>query len=134
MHSPERSVVFQEVASAIGAESARQLIEAFGGTRIFVPRQIGLDHEIAKAIGRDAAERMASLFHGATLTLPISSRRRRRVLELQAQGKTRQEIARQSGYHERQVYRILGEEKDARQGDLFGQLGGEDLQPSLSGQ
>lgn len=124
MNAPARSSVFQDVASAIGRESARKLVEAFGGQRFFIPREFRRDHEIAKAIGVEAARQLASYYHGTWITLPVSGSRRRQVKALGTQpGMTRQKIAGETGYSERQVYRILGEEDDGLQGRLFDEGG-----------
>lgn len=121
MNAPARSLVFQEIASAIGRESARQLVEAFGGTELFVPRSIDVKHPIAKAIGPEAARLLSTFFHGTELQLPVAGKRRRQVKRLAGEpGMTRQKIALSTGYCERQVYRIIGEETDDRQADLFG--------------
>lgn len=118
MSHPARSSVFQEVASAIGRESARKLIEAFGGTALFVPKTIGPKHPIAKAIGAEAAKLLSTYFHGTELALPVSRIRREQVKSLGGE-LTRQQIALKTGYSERQVYRILGNQADPSQGDLF---------------
>lgn len=120
MNAPARSTVFQEIASAIGRESARKLVQNFGGQRLFVPRTMERDHEIAKAIGVEAARQLSGYFHGTHISLPVSDSRRRAVKELSKKtGLTRQKIAGETGYSERQVYRILGEGADAGQADLF---------------
>lgn len=115
-----RSSVFREVASAIGLESARKLIECFGGTELFVPQTITARHKIAKAIGIESARMLSTYFHGTELSLPVSWARRREVEKLAGDPEmTKQKIAIATGYSERQVYRILGEEDDDRQGNLF---------------
>jgi CRP-like cAMP-binding protein len=115
-----KSVVFGEIASAIGRTSACRLIEQLGGRRIYIPRAMEQDHEIARAIGADAAALLATYFHGTWISLPVSHDRRRAVRELGKDPElTRAAIARETGYTERHVYRILGDQDDS-QGDLFG--------------
>jgi hypothetical protein len=128
MGGPARSTVYQEVASAIGRESARKLIEKFGGTNLFIPKTIGARHPIAQALGTETARQLSELFHGTELNLPVSASRRRAVRKLAQQpGMTRQRIALETGYSERQVYRIIGEDADVGQGDLFGKDGHSEL-------
>jgi len=122
MNAPEqplRSAVFGEIAAVIGRASAHRLVEALGGQRIYVAREIGPEHEVAQAIGAEAAAQLARFFHGTWLSLPVAASRRRQVLKLGADGNlTRKTIAARTGYSERQVYNILGADRDG-QGDLF---------------
>jgi hypothetical protein len=119
--TPSSSSVYREIASAIGAVSARRLIEALGGQRLYIPAAIDADHEIAKAIGTEPAESLASFFHGTWMSLPmprsIIGPRAVRELAQREPELTRAQIALRTGYTERQVYRILGENDP--QGQLF---------------
>lgn len=113
-----RSVIFQELVSVIGRESARKLVETMGGLDLFVPEKIGPTHPLAKALGLDTARQLSAVFRRTRITIPVSRARRRRVREL-AGTMTRQQIALKTGYSERHVYRLLGEDGDTGQGDLF---------------
>lgn len=105
----------------IGRESARKLVECFGGTALFVPKEITGRHKIAKAIGLEPAKQLSIYYFGTELSLPVSGARRRQVKKLAEEpGATRQKVAIATGYSERQVYRIIGDEDDDRQADLFG--------------
>lgn len=122
LQRPLRSAALREIAGAIGRADAVRLADRLGGQRIYVPRDIPADHLIAQAIGPEQARKFANFFHGMWMELPVASarRRRQRVQELGAAGElTRQQIAAETGYSERQVYNILGNEQDKGQADLF---------------
>jgi len=109
-----------ELAGAIGEDAARQLARRFGGTSVYVPRAIGDHHPLCAAIGREAADRLAAWTGGAALLIPKQAERRARVLDLHRRGAlTVAQIALQTGYTERHVYKLLRDEADARQPDLF---------------
>lgn len=116
------SSVYREIASAIGRTAARQLVETLGGQRFYVPRSVGPNHAIARAIGPDAAAELARYFHGTWLALPMPASLSRNPASVRAiaatdPALTRQKLAGQTGYSERQVYRILDD--DRRQPSLF---------------
>ncbi len=121
---PERlldSSIFDEVAAVIGSEDARRLCDRLGGTQLYVPAAAGHNHPITAAIGAKAAKLLCEHFVGSILTLPKAHHRRQRVIELAARGDmTLGEIALATDYHQRQVSRILADEKDSDgQLDLF---------------
>ncbi|WP_294236638.1 helix-turn-helix domain-containing protein [uncultured Sphingomonas sp.] len=108
-----------EIADAIGEAAARDLARQFGGTGLYVPRTIGSHHPICVAIGRDAADRLAAWAGGSAISIPKQAELRARVLEMRKRSLTIVQIARETGYSERHVYRLLREEDDYRQPQLF---------------
>lgn len=109
-----------ELAGAIGMEAARELARQFGGTTISVPREIGQDHPLRARLGEELCRRLAEWYGGTRIGVPKGPERRTQVKELrQAGALTVAGIALETGYSERQVYRILAESDD-RQLDLFG--------------
>lgn len=109
-----------ELVDAIGAEAARRLAQAFGGTSIYVPCVVGDHHPILATVGREAADRLAAWAGGSALGIPKQAERRARVQALHRAGAlTVAQIARETSFSERHVYRMLCEDADARQPGLF---------------
>jgi len=102
------------VAKAGGPEAARKLQEAAGGTEIYIPKRAAPDHWLVSLIGEAAfAAVLAELGHG-DIGVPTGRadawrRRRQRIAELDAQGKSATEIARAVGCDERTVRRVRSE-------------------------
>lgn len=102
----------EEVAQLIGQVNLRELIKRMGGTRIYVPAQIGHNHPIAATIGMKASALLAEHYSGTTLELPKAHLRRERVLEMALSGQmTIAEAAIACDYTERRVYQLLDEAK-----------------------
>jgi len=122
------SSVLDEIAEVIGEEAAWRLARHFGGRRLFVPAELRPNHPIAVAIGAAAAARLVEHFREETLSVPKRVERQRRVHELARRGLTRQRIAEETDYSERQVYRLLAQRaEETRQFDLFEGGGDNDL-------
>ncbi len=110
-----------DIAAVIGARNLTRLCEAFGGTKIYVPRLIAASHPISHTIGHKDASVFADNFHGIVIDLPKAHVRRQRVLELARSGTmTVAEAARACDYTERRVYQLLAADRqDDGQLDLF---------------
>lgn len=127
--APGGSDALALIASAIGEEAAHLLAKHFGGTRLSIPRTIDAEHRIAIAIGAAHAARLAEFYGGSSLDVPKRAHRQARVRELHRAGTlTIAAIALETGYSERQVYRLLSAgienrpaiaEKPVNQLDLF---------------
>lgn len=112
-----------EIASMVGAETARKLADAFGGTELYIPAKVGDHHPIAAAIGREAADMLASSLGGQRLDIPKQAARRARVIELRKYSRlTVSQIALQTSFSERHVYRLLSDEADDAQMSIFDYL------------
>lgn len=108
------------IAEAVGLPLALRLSAAFGGTRLYVPRVIGDHHPICVALGRDDADVLAGFAGGGPLDVPKQAARRQRVRQLlSARSLTIAQIAVETSYSERHVYRLLSEDSDDRQPNLF---------------
>ena len=108
------------IAAAIGDEAAHVLAEHFGGTTVYVPREVSENHDLCLKLGADIANKIASWYGGSRLDVPKRAHRHAVVRQLARAGNlTRAGIARKTGYSERQIYRLLSEESDDRQPDLF---------------
>lgn len=126
MHWPkaveDARTLSETLVALLGEEGARQLADAFGGRRLSVPKTPGAAHPITVAIGQENAARLASAYHGHGIDVPMLPDRRRRIVELDAEGWSRSRIAREIGATERWVYRVLAEDRgeQASQPGLFG--------------
>ncbi|MFN3676800.1 MAG: helix-turn-helix domain-containing protein [Sphingomonas pseudosanguinis] len=110
----------RELAGVVGDEAATALARQFGGTSVYVPRAIGDHHPLCVMLGRQAADRLAAWTGGQSIAIPKRPERRARVIALRRQrALTIQQIARETDYSERHVYRLLRDHEDARQPDLF---------------
>lgn len=117
----------RELADTIGLEAARRLVEAYGGSAIYVPRQV--TPELEGLIGHDAAQALVDNYYSGSdrLNLPrclaaIRAVEHRRIVAAFNSGATAGELARAHGCTERWIYRILADrraELAACQADLF---------------
>ena len=108
------------IAGAIGHDAARKLTASFGGTRLYVPRQIGDHHPICVALGREGADRLADYCGGSPLSIPKQAARRERARQLlTGRSLTIAQIAVETDYSERHIYRMQREAEDDRQPRLF---------------
>ncbi len=104
--TPKAPAEFAQIASLIGDEAFFVLVEAFGGTRVFIPQTLNRRHPVAEAIGWDALVALSAAFAGQHLTVPVA--RSWRVQVYSGRGMTRQQIARALQMSERGVFHILG--------------------------
>lgn len=109
-----------ELIGVIGEAAALTLAMRFGGTRLYVPRAIGDNHPICIALGRETADQLATWAGGGAIDVPKQAARRARVRALRSRGTlTINQIALETAYSERHVYRLLSDRHDDRQPSLF---------------
>jgi hypothetical protein len=119
---PAPDSAFAEVSELIGEPAAELLMKKLGGTYLYVPSRPGPEHPIALLLGEHLAEQLAARFCRETILIPRGRRTgdRERVIELRrTTGLTVKQIALATGYHVRQVSRILDGEDAKRQIDMF---------------
>lgn len=110
----------EAIACAIGQAAALQLAAKYGGTRIYVPRKIGDHHPLCVTLGREIADSLAAYCGGGPLVIPKQAERRERVRQLRTgRSLTIAQIALETSFSERHVYRLLSEDSDDRQLGLF---------------
>lgn len=110
---------FALIVDAIGSDAAISLARKFGGTTLYVPREIGPADPVRLVLGEASANKLAAYCGGSRLYVPKRPERRARVHQLHRAGAlTVAAIAVETGYSERHVYRLLSEHDD-RQLDLF---------------
>ena len=112
-----------ELASAIGEPLALALSARFGGTRLYVPRKISDGHPICVALGREGADSLSAYAGGGEIAVPKQAARRARVIALHSRGAlTMAQIALETAYSERHVYRLVRDAIDGSQPYLFDDL------------
>lgn len=121
-----------EIADIAGVDVAMEVARSHGGTRVSIPPEAEPDHWLVKLVGFDVADRIcrglaiidADGRPGAIRreVLPIGpnsvmKRARRIAAEALENGDSGREAARQSGLHERTIWRMKAKNKN--QGELF---------------
>jgi len=101
-----------EIAAVIGREGALRLVHACGGTRIFVPRQLRVQHKLVTWLGFEQANRLSRHFGGETLTVVRAAEllrrtRNREIVRRYDSGVGVRQLARENALTERQIYAIL---------------------------
>ncbi len=106
------------LTAIIGADAALSLIEAHGGTRVYVPAEPSDTSTLANAIGLPAARALAKHRPSEYITVPVCRNWRIRIYR--ARGMSCAAIARKVGCHEDTVTRALSAAAAPRnQMDLF---------------
>ena len=106
------------LTNIIGASAALAMIEAHGGTRVYVPKDINQNSAARLALPLPEARRLGEAYGGEHILVPIA--RAWRVRMYRAAGMTYPAIARKLGITERAVGRILTDAGlTASQGDFF---------------
>ncbi|RHW17180.1 hypothetical protein D1610_11565 [Sphingomonas gilva] len=120
-----------EITQVIGPDAARKLVDALGGTDLYIPKLIGRHNPIMVAIGPAASARLAEYYHGRVIKLPKAHARRQRALELARQAKESggeiriADVALATDFTERHIYRMLARDEADSDGDA------DDGQPDL---
>lgn len=112
-----------ELLDLLGLEAFLALVEAHGGTRLYVPRQAG-ETQIVRDIGPAAASRLVERYGGDYVRVPLA--REHRARRLREEGLSNAQIARRLGMSESGVERLFHampakprKGVDPRQGSLF---------------
>ena len=108
------------LCEAVGESAAAKLALHFGGIRLYVPRAPGEHHPIMAALGPDDAQRVVAWAGGGSFDVPKQAARRDRVRQLRSRGTlTTTQIALETGYTERHIYRLARADRDDNQLSLF---------------
>ena len=106
------------LTNIIGADAALRMIEAHGGTRVYVPKDVNQNSAARLALPLPEARRLGEAYGGEHILVPIA--RAWRVRLYRAAGMTYPAIARRLGITERAVGRILTDAGlTTSQGDFF---------------
>lgn len=96
----------KRISKLIGLAETLALVEAYGGTRLYIPSSINPEtHTLVGVIGLDAALKLAAEYSGNYLSVPVA--REWRVVVYRSQKMSYTQIALKVGCCESQVYRIL---------------------------
>lgn len=93
------------LADHIGADATLRLIEAHGGTRLYVPEKPNQGSPLARLVGLSQARALADRYGGDYIRVPLA--RNWRVRLYRQRGETYPAIARRLGITESQVGKIL---------------------------
>lgn len=101
-----------EIKEVIGLRGAVILLNRCGGTRLFVPRRLRVQHKLVVWLGMEAAQKMCAYFGGETLSIVRASKalktvRNREIIARYGQGEKASSLALGFGLTERQIYTIL---------------------------
>lgn len=120
MHGQAGDEALAVLVESIGETAALSLAMHFGGTRLYVPRTIGEHHPICAALGRADSDRLAEWAGGGSVDVPKQAARRDRMRRLHSRGSlTIAQIALETSFSERHIYRLLSADRDANQPSLF---------------
>lgn len=117
MTAPPPPAELHAFAQVLSHQELLALVEALGGTRIYVAQRAPRRSPLVRAIGAEAAARLAELHGGQQLKVPLA--RAWLVRTYAAQGLSQSKIARRLRITESAVWRLLRDARDARQADLF---------------
>ena len=95
----------RDLIAMLGDDGFVALAEAFGGTRLYVPKSIAADHEIAEAVGTERAAKLSGLYAGAQIRIPLA--REERARHYRGGGLSNAQVARKLGITESAVDKIF---------------------------
>lgn len=104
----------------LSPEALLALVEAFGGTALYIPQAPNQGSPLVRAIGREAAQALAAARGGENLKVPLARHWRIRIYR-ERDGLPYAAIARRLGVTEKAVWENLRAARlTAAQPDLFG--------------
>ncbi|WP_019024078.1 MULTISPECIES: Mor transcription activator family protein [unclassified Thioalkalivibrio] len=106
------SKLVAELADAIGYQPTVRLIRAYGGRRLYIPRQADPEHPITLTVGHTAATQLCDQYPGTRLDLPdeqtsLLELRNRRIVAESQRGRETRALARDYGLSPRMIRKIL---------------------------
>ena len=110
--------VLADLAKQLGYFVAQRLIEAYGGTRVYIPRleHLSVNHPLSVRVGYQVALRLSRVYGGGAIPVPRGARelraaRNQMILSYRRHGLTYADIALQHQITERTVYRVVEQER-----------------------
>lgn len=100
-----------EIIQIIGDDNANAMRDHFGGTRIYIPRQLHTNHPLIKIIGLAPAAALCRRIKGADIYIqklptPLASRNKL-IKSERLTGKTLNQLAKENNLSARQISTIL---------------------------
>lgn len=109
---PQLPESLTEVAEVIGLSGTIELIKAYGGTRVFIPKNMKTQHKLANLLGLEQARRLSHYFGGESLSIAraasgIRMERNKTIVHRYDAGEGVGSLAMAFQLTERQIYTIL---------------------------
>ena len=109
---PQLPESLTEVVEVIGLASTIELIKSYGGTRVFIPKNMKTQHKLANLLGLEQARRLSHYFGGESLSIAraassIRSERNKTIVRRYDAGEGVGSLAIEFQLTERQIYTIL---------------------------
>tara|TARA_R110000787_G_scaffold26344_27_gene73759 strand:+ start:704 stop:1093 length:390 start_codon:yes stop_codon:yes gene_type:complete len=113
-----------ELAGACGLAAALKLAEAYGGTRLHVPKRVNPAHPLFRALGPEAAAWLVENYGGDRVDVPLGPlandrQRRTRIRRLIEENASERDIARAVGITDRTVRRHRAAIRERRNSDQY---------------
>lgn len=123
-------ISFVFTTKLIGIPQALNMIDAYGGTELFIPNKhaLGINHEIAQIIGLSKLQLLAAQLGNTYIEIPmgtpITIAMRNRMIKEHAKKESKSQLARRFNLTKRQVRTIVNREeklkvREDRNLDLF---------------
>lgn len=117
--------ILQDLVGLIGLHPTMQLVQAYGGVRLYVPKlALDDDHSLVRLIGNEAVKKLQAMYGGEPhFDIPKAERALRAVRDAEIRAKrlcsSVRLLALEYRLTERQIRTICGEMEDDRQVGLF---------------
>lgn len=103
--------VFQEIGQKIGGEATAKLVAQYGGTRLYIPYKLKLDHPLRQLLGQEISQQLCSEFGGMTVEVSRAvmlqiGQRNKLILADRAAGMSKSQLARKYQLTERTIRKI----------------------------
>lgn len=108
---------FVFITKLIGIPQALNMIDAYGGTELFIPSKqaLGINHEIAQIIGLNKLQLLASQCGNTYIEIPmgtpITIAMRNRMIKEHAKKESKSQLARRFQLTKRQIRTIVNKDK-----------------------
>ena len=101
------------IAQLIKVENALNLIDAFGGTKVFIPKchALNVQSELAQVIGFSKLQLLAEQLGNETIEVPTVAMRNRQIRELAKKRVSKESLARKFGVTLRSIRGIVNSEE-----------------------
>lgn len=110
-------MIVEELLLCIGYGPTLELIQGWGGKKLYVPHEIPPDHPLSLRLGPYSSGRLSALYGGNTLDLPpltgaLRFSRNQEIRRRYLAGENKAQLARAFGLSERMVRKVLNSATD----------------------